>query len=340
MPPSSTNTYRTVIQILDLLRLLERTPGRAMPINDVAERMGVHRRTVKRWVDALNLQVDNQDGEPVVLRELREGVAWVVMPSQGPALSASIFQYAAAFAATRHLGVGGGSLLGDSAADAVEQLQQAVPPTLHPMVRRVDTAFHYVPFGPKSYRDHEDILDVVIRGVLRSWTLDIYYTDSRGVRNERRVEPYTVVMYRDGLYLLGRRIDEERQPAIRVYAIDRIAEASADRQAQFTVPASFNPTDHLGDLGVWRSSQRRAQVELAFESSVAWAAKERQWPGQAGWSTREDGREQLSMKIRITPEVVTWILGWGATVEVLAPPKLRADVASRHREAANMYGEA
>lgn len=334
---SAKPSYSDGIQMVQMLLLLESTVNREMRINYIARRLEIHRRTVIRYVEALSLSVDNEFGEPIVRRFHRGREAWARLGRGVQPLSSHIFQFASVFAATRFLASGKGSVLSDGADDVLEVLVKGAEPGVRPMLRRVQSAFHYVAFGPKDYRANEDVLDRVVQAVIRGRPLTMRYRALRGPVAERTIEPYTLVLYRDGLYVLARRIDPA-PPGMRLYAVDRMEEAQVDRKASFQVPPDFDPADHFaGVLGLWPSQDAPETLRVAFEPRVARLAREREWPGDPAWSTLDDGREVLTMKVPITPEVETWILTWGAEVEVLAPPSLRQRIAEQLRRALSHY---
>jgi len=329
--------YTDGIQMVQMLLLLEGTANREMRINDLADKLEVHRRTVIRYVDALSRSVDNAFGEPVVERFHRGRAAWARLGRGVQPLSARIFQFASVFAATRILATGKGSVLSDSADGILEQYMAGADPKVVPMLQRVQSAFHYVAFGPKDYRASEEVLDQVVQSVIRRQPLTVLYGALQGDPSERRIEPYSLVLYRDGLYVLARRIDPG-PPGMRLYAVDRIRDATLDRKASFQIPPDFDPASHFaGVLGLWPSQDPPQTLRVAFEPGVARRAREREWPGRPTWSVEPDGREVLTMSVPITPEVETWILTWGPEVEVLDPPDLRARIADMLRRAAARY---
>ena len=67
--------YRATMQILEMLGVLRGRGSRSMRVNDLAERLGVNRRTVIRYVKALEAKMDNNSGKPIVKRELRDNEA-------------------------------------------------------------------------------------------------------------------------------------------------------------------------------------------------------------------------------------------------------------------------
>jgi len=335
--PGTSPTYSDGIQMIQMLQWLEDSANRQLRLDAIAERMEVHRRTVIRYVDALNAAVDNEYGEPIVER-VGTGVAAVArLGRRVQPLSARIFQFAAIYAATRPLEAGGGSLLSDSAEPVLEQMEQGMEMALRPVARRVHDAFHYVPFGPKDYRANEDALDALVRGALYRRPVTLKYRTLEGWKMRKKIDPLSLLMYRDGLYVLARQ-GSKKGPQMRLYAVDRILEADLHKDEEFKVPANFRPADLFeGSLGLWQTDKRAQRIQIAFDDDVVEAVKERQWPGIQGWSDVPDGRKALELKIPVTPEVVTWIIAWGPTAEVIAPKTLRRRVKSALKQALAQY---
>ena len=326
--------YPVVMQVFDMLRTLQRCGRRGMAVNELAQRLGVHRRTVVRYLKALNASVDDASGAPIVHREVRGGCAWAVMPGRPGGLAANIYQYAAVFAATRHLP--SASLLDESAQALLGRVQDdaELPADLLDRVRR---GFCHVPFGPKDYGGDADRLDAVVRGILFRRPLDTRYRRPGAAEaSERRLEPWTLLMYRDGLYLLARRTARDGPP--RIYAVDRFERVDVVRGETFAVPEDFEPSRFFGSrLGLWQNGEAPQTVRLAFGALAGSVARERQWPGCVGWTEASDGRLILELCIPVTPEVLSWIGAWGPDLEVLEPPSLRAAVVERSRATIAAY---
>jgi predicted DNA-binding transcriptional regulator YafY len=307
-----------------------------MRINDLATRLGVNRRTVVRYVKALAATVDNDTGEPIIKRELRNSEAWAVLTETRIPVANGIFQYAATYAASRHL-VTTHSLLSDGVDDVLDRLETALDTTPTELLDRVASGFYYVAWGPKDYSHNADVLDSVVQGILRCRPLDIVYRATAAEAAERRIEPFTLVMYRDGLYVLARVIRENGSD-MRTYAIDRIETADLDRSTHFELPQDFSPRKYYANtLGLWQSNKAPVQVVLAFEESAAAVARERRWPGFSEWRLRDDARWHLTLKVPITPELESWILTWGQKMEVIEPLTLRQRVASHLKAALSAY---
>ena len=61
-------TYGTAIQVVMMLRMLDDAAGGALPIRELAERLEVHPRTVKRYIDAIGAVVPGSEGQPLIER--------------------------------------------------------------------------------------------------------------------------------------------------------------------------------------------------------------------------------------------------------------------------------
>jgi predicted DNA-binding transcriptional regulator YafY len=335
--PSAQPTYSDGIQMIQMLQMLEASANRELRIDAVADRLEVHRRTVIRYVDALHGSVDDQQGRPIVERIGIGKAATVKLGTLGAPIAARIFQYAAVYAATRALTAGDGSLLGDSAEGLLRDLEAGLDLRLRPLARRVREAFVYVPFGPKDHRAAEDALDVMVQAVLRRHPVRVRYTAASGYRMRRTLKPYTLVMYRDGLYALARTRTRSGDD-MRLFAVERISDAELVRDRTFEVPDDFDPRARFeGTLGLWQSDRRPQKVRIAFDDAVVDLVKERRWPGPTRWRERDDGRGELELRVPVTPEVYTWILTWGPLAEVLTPRKLRNEVAGALRKALAQY---
>jgi hypothetical protein len=92
MPPRQP-TYDDAIRVVHMLRMLERRSSKAMAISDIAEELGLTRRSVDRYVKALAAAITTEDGEPLLRKEIRNGRAWVSLSRETSTIAAGIYQY-------------------------------------------------------------------------------------------------------------------------------------------------------------------------------------------------------------------------------------------------------
>ena len=319
-------TYGTALGIREMLQLLESARDHTCGVNELAEELGVSRRTIRRWAASLEHQLETVDDLPQVVLEpgtpRREAKVRLNRRS-GRATLAQQRATALALATTRYLSSTGAEPLQRMAEQLVRRSADGDEAT----IRRLNTAFHYIPFGRKSYADASDEVDDVFTAVLSRWTIDFDYwrvVARQGIRV--RAEPYSLVIYRDALYMLARRLGVG-EPTMRVYAIDRMSQIVPDRNSRFEIPDEFNPADSFGDLGLWRPEKERERLEVLFEERTALFARERVWPGEPSdeppWRTEPDGRHRLVLHLLVSPEVEQWLMGFGPDAEVVRPAWLR-----------------
>ena len=329
-------TYNTAIKVVEMLRLLENRYTGSMPVDELADRLEVHRRTIIRYIDAIGGAITNEDGSPLVIREKRGERVVAKLPRKSPKLSGNIFQYAAVFAAARTFEAMKDPVLGFGAANVLERIEEdLLSREQRQLMERVHKGFYYLAFGPKDYEGDEEILDQIVRAVLKTRPLAITYR-SRKDQRERRIEPYTLVMYRDGFYVLARVPDAE--PEMRRFAVDRIGSVRTFTSETFEVPDEFTPEAFFRDtFGIWHTEDEPEEVVVAFSKEAMKGVKERQWPGFKEVRELEDGRMALVLCVPVTPELVTWVLTWGPHAEVLQPGHLREDIKAVVSETLALY---
>lgn len=94
--------------------------------------------------------------------------------------------------------------------------------------------FAYVPDGgTKAYEGKEDVLDALLTGVLSRRIVRFAYRDARGRVRKGRIAPYSMVLYKHGLYVIGSPV---RDPG------DKAADPTAGKPADPAAGRSTGPT--------------------------------------------------------------------------------------------------
>jgi len=167
--------------------------------------------------------------------------------------------------------------------------------------------------------------------VAQAWAegrvVELDYEAADGDRRAARVQPYLLEPDAAGrsVYLIGY---DETVAAMRTYKVERIrgSTLTADR---YVIPADFDPDRWLANSwGIWSSdTTATAHVRLRFDASVAQRVRETVWHRSQKLVEQADGGVELSVTVAGIVEIRPWILSWGDSVEVLAPPELRESVA-------------
>lgn len=138
--------------------------------------------------------------------------------------------------------------------------------------------FAYIPDGgTKAYRGKEDVIDALQTGVLMRRVVKFSYRAGRGRASRGYLAPFSLVVFKHGLYVLGRRLDDPAaglaipRGAIERLAVERFTEVEALRGHVFTVPADFRLDDEVqSGFDIYSADVRDAyRVVVEFSSSGA-----------------------------------------------------------------------
>jgi predicted DNA-binding transcriptional regulator YafY len=181
----------------------------------------------------------------------------------------------------------------------------------------------------------EDVNDI-ITALLREERLRVTHEGVGGGRATFVIEPYTLLVYKKGLYLAAR--SERHGGELRTFALDGFRAVTWLRGEKFEVPAGYAPEQLTeGAFGLIRGKEA-VKVRIRFDDKVARYVQRRMWHPTQRFRKLPGGGVEMTMEVRGTVEIVSWVLGFGGTAEVLAPPALRAAVAAELAAATRRYG--
>ena len=122
---------------------------------------------------------------------------------------------------------------------------------------------------------------------------------------------------------------------IKIFALPRIKDAvmvDESYSGTITTPEDF----FNGSMGVYTGEQKE-EVTVEFEQEVAQYIKERRWHSSQLTTNLPDGRVRITLEVSQTPELYSWILGFGPSAKVISPATLAEKVAVRAMETVKMY---
>jgi predicted DNA-binding transcriptional regulator YafY len=177
--------------------------------------------------------------------------------------------------------------------------------------------------------------NAVCQGLQQGRTLAISYLKPGAEKSSRRVDPYHLVHYQGGWYLLGRCHSRQQ---ILTFALSRMSEVELLPDT-FAVPADFNLEENLKNgFGIFQG-QKTYKVRLLFAKSAAPYVAERVWHPDQTLRLHRDGSLILTLPATDLTEIRRWVLSWGSGVEVLAPKELSRAVQQELITALTGYGE-
>lgn len=312
---------RRTARILDIVQLITNAPG-CWSRKRLAERYEIGERMIQKDITII------RHGLRLELFHDGEGYAFDRLPKL-PTVNYSFSEALALIAAVRAAQTVPGINSADLAA-AIARLESIFPAELRPFLRE---ATDLLP-DQATRADRQGMLTLLHRALVERRQLCIrYLTGSRGGEvNERVVEPYHVMPYDRFWYLVAH---DHRREAVLDFKLDRVLEARL-LATTYTIPADFDLDAYLGDnWGIMRDAGPPAEaVALLFAPEAGrWVVEERPHKSQQD-ETLPDGRVRVTYFVRVTPEMVRWLLRFGAEVWVEGPEWLRERVREEHRRAA------
>jgi len=242
------NHISRVLRVLDELRGFRR--GRRL--SEVAAQLGASERTIRR--DLADLRSAGFEIESVEIAG-RAGARLVERTYSNIAITRreryTLLAIASLFDVLR------GTPLWEDVSSLQRKLEQRMSPEERAEHASLGDRFAFVPDGgTKAYEGKEDILDALLTGVLSRRVVRFAYRDARGRAGHGYLAPYTMLLYKHGLYVVGCPLADARaEPALPVvvYAVERFSDAEAVRK----VRQSPGRTAKCGGLPIRRSIPTR-----------------------------------------------------------------------------------
>lgn len=188
--------------------------------------------------------------------------------------------------------------------------------------KQFNNLFENYSAGLFDYAPHGETIRSLITAIIQRKRCTVtYLSPNEGKEKSFHIEPEKMVYYNGGLYVI---VYVRYYQSFIMLAIQRI-------QKLETLDESF-PQDHPFDAETfWKGkfglfSGEQVDIQLRFDRSVRHHIKGRTW--HASQSVNEDEKKNLilTLKVGITPELISWILSWGVYVKVLKPPALIGEI--------------
>jgi CRISPR-associated endonuclease/helicase Cas3 len=150
------------------------------------------------------------------------------------------------------------------------------------------------------------------------------------------IHPYLIEpsIWSDGVYVVAfSEVTERLIP----FKIDRIESAFLSGE-EFAMPANFDEQELLKHAwGIWVEDKEPVTVMLRFSPAVRKRVRESIWHPLETVTDTEDGGCIWSVEIAEWREMLPWVRGWGADVEVLEPKELRDALRREAQALAELY---
>ena len=190
-------------------------------------------------------------------------------------------------------------------------------------------------------RRHDPVYVEAVEKLTRAWSVGRKVSLQHQMPDQR-VFTYIFAPYFIEPYAVGRttHVIGWREPpnALRTFKIERVKTVTLLDET-YTIPDTFAPRDLLADAwGIWYTEEEPVEVVLRFHPRAAHRVRETEWHRSEQVEEQSDGSLIWRAAVAEPREMVPWIRGWGADVEVLAPEELRGQMVGEARRVAQSYG--
>lgn len=208
-------------------------------------------------------------------------------------------------------------------------------------LRDLNRKFWFMADAPRNYAGVDDQLNQLITCILDQRVVQLVYRSREQVARELELHPYTLIVRRECLYVLGVEAgaDGKVLSTPRLFDVTRVEHCRRLKRT-FELPEDWEPSKCFkSSFGVFipREGEEPPQkVSIRFRPSVARAIRARRWHESERW--REDRLGPiLEMDVRLCPELIHWLISFGPTAEVLEPPALRSALIRELRATLDVY---
>jgi len=304
----------------------------------IRKELGISERTLLRYVAVCRTELLDWTGRPIIEVVQRGSARWLRLNSSSRSPDANPYRAASLYFMMTLLKFLEGTVIKESVEDLWERSFENLPAHDQLQLTDFDRKFYAVPYAPKIYRDYDDQLDLILRGLIGQNTIRVDHAGLTGEGKEHEFDPYTLITHHGGLYVIGH---SHLYKKIIYFAVERIrkVEFVVDRdknRVRFAYPKSYHPEKHLdGTFGLLDGPLTKVEL-LLLADTEAYLRPRMIHPTQK-FHQRRDGKTVLSMRVRGTTELRNFILSLGPWVKVLKPAALRKEVAELARETAALY---
>jgi proteasome accessory factor B len=320
--------YSQAGRVHDLVRFIEARHG--VSVDEMVEESGVERRTIYR--DLIAIQ---EAGYPLVSEWLNRGKVYRFLTrfKDVPPINFTLQEIMTLYFLRAPCDFLQGTPFQDEMESIFRKVNASLPPRYAAHIERIATVSIPLLQGKRDYSNLGEQLKLLREALLYQYRVKLAYrAKGKEKTSSYRVDPYSLIFYKGGLYLLG--FAHNRQ-GMRTFAAERISCVEVEKE-RFEMPEDFRPE------GQFRSAfgiveEAVMPVRIKFSPAIAHTVRDRLWHPSQKTESMADGSIVLSFEAGGRMEIVSWILSYGEHAEVLAPAELREEVGKKIGEMAARY---
>lgn len=320
--------YSQAGRLHTVIRLLETRHG--LTLDELAQECDIDRRTVHRDLNAIS-----EAGYPLVSEWLdgKKIYQFITKSRNIPPIKFTLNQLMSLYL-LRSLG---GQLVGTPFHAEIDELfrtiTSALPDRYAAHLERIARVSVPLLQGARDYSHVTSSMEGLQRALLYQFRVNIAYSKKKdGITETYELDPYTLIFYKNGIYILGY---VHNRKAMRLFALERILDLELTRH-RFTIPDDFQPEEHFATaFGLVKDAPM--EIAIRFSAEVAHSITSKTWMPNQQVTTDNQGRTTLSFTAAGKMEILSWILSYGKHAEVISPLELRQEIKQQIKEMREFY---
>ncbi len=307
--------YSQAARLHDLIRILESRYGAT--VEDLVEECQVTRRTIYR-----DLKAVEEAGYPLISERQVDGqvlYSFIVGYNKIPPITFSLEELMTLYLCRGQLDFLQGTPFHDDLEAIFTRFRSSLPPRSVAHLERLAQASTPRFLGFKDYSQQHQLLTELRQALLKQQQVEIGYRPPKRKRASYLVDPYTLLFFKNALYLGG--YAHNRQE-LRLFAIERIASLKLLPE-RFEVPEDYSAAQLTGAAFGLIDDGARQLVELQFDKEIAHLIRERIWHPQQQLENGPDDSLILRFQAAGDKEILAWINSFIPYVRVLGPDSLK-----------------
>ena len=315
---------------LNAVRDLLNTSG-GVTVYDIAERFKVSVRTASRYLRALE-----DAGEFLYEERAGQRKVWRLMPtSRRETITLTTSQMVSLFLSKRTFDSLAGTGFKEDLDDIFARLEATLRREDFLAARNLDRKIYDINEARHLYEGRIEDVDDMVTALIKEHRLLVKHVSVEQGDRAFRLDPYSLLIYKKGLYLAGH---SHHHDAVRTFALDGFREVDWLKGESFAYPDDYHPS-RLAEGAFGLIGGPPTTVKIFFTDKVARYVTRRLWHATQAFSDVPGGME-MTMTMRGTVELASWLLSFGEQAEVLEPVSLRDQVAGELARAAARYAAA
>jgi proteasome accessory factor B len=301
-----------------------------MSINELSDEFGVSRRQIYRDMDRIQ-----EEGHPLEQSDGDGEKTWrLPLGYKGlPPIMVSPYELMALHFAKRHLDYLAGTPFVDDLDSLIKKVEGGLSHKVFNHLARINQVFLPRSGPVRDYAGQKVILKQLQKALLLQCTVVLRHRrPDYDEPTEHRVDPYVLLLYQFGLYLVGY---SHRAEALRMFAVERVVSVEV-------LDERFSLSEELQVGRVYDNlfglvDEPAQTVRIQFAPDVAYLVKERRWHPSQQNEIQKDGSVIATFTAGGMEELASWILSWGSAARVLEPQVLVEAVTSHLARAVERY---